>query len=161
MISWHVLCMLCPTLHTLRGAAMRSVPKTVRMPEDVLDPIEDEVRRTGRDFSTVVNDRLREANGMRRIPGIVFADSPSGGRVARVAGTGIEVFEVVQACRSVEDSWPRLKEAFHWLSENQLRAALAYAEAYPDEIEDRIRQDEQWTPEAVWERYPFMRPQRG
>jgi uncharacterized protein (DUF433 family) len=139
---------------------MRAVPKTVRMPEDVLGPIEDECRRTGRDFSTVVNERLLESNKMRRIPGIVFVDSPSGGRVARIAGTGLEVFEIVQAYRSVETSWPRLKESFHWLSDVQLRAALAYAEAYTQEIEERISRDEQWTPEAVWERYPFMRPQR-
>lgn len=137
---------------------MRAVPKTVRMSQEVLGPIEDECRRTGRDFSTVVNDRLLESNKMRRIPGIVFADSPSGGRVARVAGTGLEVFEIVQAYRSVESSWPRLKESFHWLSDNQLRAALAYAEAYPEEIEERIRRDEQWTPEVVWKRYPFMSP---
>jgi uncharacterized protein (DUF433 family) len=140
---------------------MSSVPKTVRIPEEVLGPIEDECRRTGRDFSAVVNERLFESNKMRRIPGIVFADSPSGGRVARVAGTGIEVFEIVHAYRSVEGSWPRLKEAFDWLSDNQLRAALAYAEAYPEEIEERIRRDEEWTPEAVWARYPFMRPRRS
>ncbi|MHB8993287.1 MAG: DUF433 domain-containing protein [Chloroflexota bacterium] len=138
---------------------MAAVPKTIRMPEDVLQPIEDEVRRTGRDFSTVVNDRLREAERTRRIPGIVFADSPTGGRVARVAGTGLEVFELVQAYRSVDDSWDRLKQSFHWLSDNQLRAALAYADAYPEEIDERIRRDAQWTPEALWERYPFMRPQ--
>ncbi len=138
---------------------MGAVPKTVRMPQDVLRPIEDECRRTGRDFSTVVNERLLESNKMRRIPGIVFVDSPSGGRVARIAGTSLEVFEIVQAYRSVENSWPRLKESFHWLSDAQLRAALAYAEAYPEEIEERIRRDEQWTPQTVWTRYPFMRPQ--
>lgn len=137
---------------------MSAVPKTVRMPEDVLGPIEDECRRTGRDFSTVVNERLLESNKMRRIPGILFVDSPSGGRVARVAGTGLEVFEIVQAYRSVENSWQRLKESFHWLSDTQLRAALAYAEAYPEEIQERIRRDEQWSTDAVWERYPFMSP---
>ncbi len=140
---------------------MSAVPKTVRMPEDVLGPIEDECRRTGRDFSTVVNERLLESNKMRRIPGILFVDSPSGGRVARVAGTGLEVFEIVQAHRSVENSWQRLKESFHWLSDTQLRAALAYAEAYPEEIQQRIRRDEQWSPEAVWERYPFMSPKES
>ena len=140
---------------------MTAVPKTVRMPDDVLAPIEEECRRTGRDFSTVVNERLREAEITRRIPGITFVDSPAGGRVARVAGTGLEVFEIVQASRSVEDSWPRLKEAFAHLSDNQLRAALAYAEAYPEEIEEHIRRDEQWTPEETWKRHPFMRPDRG
>lgn len=137
---------------------MAAVPKTIRMPEEIRGPIEEEARLARRDFSSVANEMLLEAIKMRRIPGIVFADSPSGGRVARIAGTGLEVFEVVQAYRSVENSWARLREAFHWLSDLQLRAALAYADAYPEEIEERIRRDEQWTPEAVWQKYPFMSP---
>jgi uncharacterized protein (DUF433 family) len=137
---------------------MAAVPKTIRMPDEVRLPIEEEAHLARRDFSSVVNEMLQEGIKMRRIPGVLFADSPSGGRVARIAGTGLEVFEVVQAYRSVENSWARLKEAFHWLSDTQLRAALAYAEAYPDEIEERIRRDEQWTAEAAWKRYPFMSP---
>lgn len=137
---------------------MAAVPKMIRMPDEVRLPIEEEAHLARRDFSSVVNEMLQEGIKMRRIPGVLFADSPSGGRVARIAGTGLEVFEVVQAYRSVENSWARLKEAFHWLSDTQLRAALAYAEAYPDEIEERIRRDEQWTAEAAWKRYPFMSP---
>ncbi len=41
----------------------------------------------------------------------------------------------------------------------QLRAALAYAEAYPDELEHRLRDEDHWNREAIWTRYPFMRPQ--
>lgn len=137
---------------------MAAAPKTIRMPDEVRLPIEEEAHLARRDFSSVVNEMLQEGIKMRRIPGILFADSPSGGRLARIAGTGLEVFEVVQAYRSVENSWARLKEAFHWLSDTQLRAALAYAEVYPDEIEERIRRDEQWTAETAWKRYPFMYP---
>lgn len=137
---------------------MAAVPKTIRMPDEVRLPLEEEAHFTRRDFSSVANEMLLEGIKMRRIPGVVFANSPSGGRVARVAGAGLEVFEVVQGYRSVENSWARLKEAFHWLSDTQLRAALAYAEAYPDEVEERIRRDERWSGEAVWKRYPFMSP---
>ncbi|MBI2865509.1 MAG: DUF433 domain-containing protein [Chloroflexi bacterium] len=137
---------------------MAAVPKTIRMPDEVRLPLEEEAQLSRRDFSSVVNEMLQEAIKMRRIPGIVFANSPSGGRVARIAGTGIEVFEVVQAYRSVDDSWSRLREAFHWLTDVQLRAALAYAEAYPNEIEACTRRDERWTAEAVEKRYPFMSP---
>ncbi|TAK30049.1 MAG: hypothetical protein EPO21_20080 [Chloroflexota bacterium] len=139
---------------------MVAVPKTIRMPDEVRLPLEEEAHLARRDFSSVANELLLEGIKMRRIPGVVFADSPSGGRVARVAGTGLEVFEVVQAYRSMENSWDRLKAAFDWLSDTQLRSALAYAEAYPEEIEERIRRDEQWTAEAVWKRYPFMSPKR-
>ncbi len=60
--------------------------------------------------------------------------------------------------RSVDGDWERLRAAYHWLTEHQLRSALTYAEAYPAEVEERIRIDEQWTPERLYETYPFMQP---
>ena len=94
---------------------------------------------------------------MRRIPGIVFADGPTGRR-ARVAGTGLDVFEVVRAYRKLGHDWERLRRAYDGLTELQLRAALAYAEAYPEEIEERLRTEAQWTKEAIWAQHPFTRP---
>jgi uncharacterized protein (DUF433 family) len=131
--------------------------RSVRLLEEVDEGIGRIAERTGRDFSAVVNELLDEALKMRRIPGIVFVDSPSG-RVAKIAGTGIGVWEIIMGCRDVDEDWCRLREGYHWLTETQLRTALAYAEAYPEEIERRIEIDEQWTPERVWEMYPFMRP---
>jgi uncharacterized protein (DUF433 family) len=136
---------------------MSGRPVSLRIPDEVRAAIEDTVRCTGRDFSSVANEMLAEAVKMRRVPGIVFADSPVG-RIARVAGTGVEVFEVIRTDRDVGHDWDRLRQAYHWLSENQLRAALAYASAYPEEIERRLRDDERWTPEAIWSRYPFTKP---
>src|SRR3712207_742345 len=109
---------------------VKTQPVSLRLPEDVRAEIEATARRSGRDFSSVAEEMLAEAIKMRRIPGIVFADSPSG-RGARVAGTGLEVFEIVRAFRDMDEDWQRLRQAFHWLSEQQLRAALAYADAYP------------------------------
>ncbi len=131
--------------------------RSVRLLERVDKGVQGLAQRTGRDFSAIVNELLDEALKMRRIPGIVFVDSPSG-RVAKVAGTGLGVWEIVMAYRAVDEDWERLREGYHWLSEHQLRTALAYAEAYPDEIEHRIQLDERWTPERTWEMYPFTRP---
>jgi uncharacterized protein (DUF433 family) len=103
---------------------------------------------------------LSEAVKMRRIPGIVFGNSPTG-RVARVAGTGIDVFEVIKSYREMDENWEELREAYHWLSELQLRATLAYAEAYADEIEERLAREDAWTPERIWKKYPFTDPRRG
>ncbi len=133
-------------------------PISIRIPEETRRAIEEACRRTGRDFSTVANQMLSEAVKMRRIPGIIFVDSPSG-RVARVAGTGIDVFEIIKAYREMGRDPGRLQSAYHWLSEVQLRAALAYVQAYPEEIEDRIALEVQWTAEAVWEAHPFTRPE--
>ncbi|MCL4464997.1 MAG: hypothetical protein M1389_03010 [Chloroflexi bacterium] len=136
---------------------MSPKPVCIRIPDETRRAIAETGRRTGRGFSAVANEMLTEAVRMRRIPGIVFADSP-GGREAIVAGTGLGVFEVVAVYRAVAGSWERLGEAFDWLSEVQLRAALAYAEAYPEEIEERLAGEARWEPEETWRQYPFTRP---
>lgn len=132
---------------------------SIRITEETRREIEEICRRSGRDFSAVVNEILREATKMRRIPGVVFADGVTR-RVPQIAGTGIEVFEVVRDYRAMSNSWERLKEAYHWLSEQQLLAALAYAKAFPEEIEERLRDEERWQPEVIWARYPFTKPER-
>ena len=132
-------------------------PISLRIPADVRVALVETARRSGRDFSSVANEMLREAVKMRRIPGITFADGPAGRR-ARVAGTGIDVFEIVRTCADLGKDRERLAEAYHWLTDQQLRAALAYAEAYPDEIEARLDREDDWTPQTVWAAHPFTRP---
>lgn len=136
---------------------MSSRPVSLRIPDDVRSAIEDTMLDTGRDFSSVANEMLSEAVKMRRIPGITFADGPSG-RVARVAGTGIEVFEIIGTYRELSANWDDLQSAYHWLSENQIRAALAYADAYPAEIDQRLNDGKHWTADTMWTRYPFTKP---
>jgi uncharacterized protein (DUF433 family) len=74
-----------------------------------------------------------------------------------VAGTGIEVWEVIGAYKSVKEDFKRLQKAYHWLSGAQLKAALGYYTIYPQEIDRLIEQNEQWNDEKVRDRYPFMR----
>lgn len=133
---------------------MSAQPVSLRIPPEARRGIEEIARRTGRDFSSVANEMLSEAVKMRRIPGITFTDSVSG-RVARLAGRNTKVFEIVAALRAVNDDWERLRQGYAWLSEQELRAALAYAEAYPGEIEARLRQDEMWSADTAWSAYPF------
>lgn len=130
---------------------------SLRIPEGVRSAIAETASRARRDFSSVANEMLEEAVKMRRIPGIVFTDSPAGGRVARLAGTGLEVYEVIGAFRAVGQDWNRLQDAYHWLSEHQLRAALAYAEAYSGEIDREIDENERWDPDRVKTTYPMLR----
>lgn len=98
-----------------------------------------------------------EAAKLRRVPGIVFADGPAGRR-ARVGGTGIEVFEVIATYRDVGGDWQLLKQSYDWLTEDQLRAALAYYAAFPAEIDDCLREYESESLEAFWQAYPSTRP---
>jgi uncharacterized protein (DUF433 family) len=131
--------------------------RSVRLLDHVDEKLEQLAQRTGRDVSGVINEILDEGLRMRQVPGIIFADTRRG-REAKLAGTRLGVWEIIRGYREVNGDWKRFKKWYDWLNEGQLRAALAYAELYPDEIEERIRIDEEWTPERVWETYPFMRP---
>lgn len=135
---------------------MPGVQKSLRLPPETTKEIEQMAKETGRDFSNVTRDLLQEAIKMRRCPGILFAEGTSGRR-ARVAGTGIEVWEVIAAYKSMKEDFKRLQKAYHWLSGEQLKAALGYYRIYPQETDRLIEQNERWSDEQVRDRYPFMR----
>lgn len=132
---------------------MKGIQKSLRLPPETLQEIERMSRETARDFSSVTIDLLSEAIKMRRNPGILFVEGVSGRR-ARVAGTGIEVWEIVANYKSLGGNVNRLRKTYHWLSAEQLRAALGYYAAYPEEIDRLIEQNESWSQQEVKERYP-------
>lgn len=134
---------------------MATVQKSLRIPEDLLRAIDDLAEAADQDFSAVANELLAEGIKMRRCPGIVFADGPTGRR-ARVAGTGLEVWELIATYRSVDRKPDRLKQAYPWLSDAQLRAALGYAAAYPKEIDRAIARNERWTKERLVRQHPTL-----
>lgn len=133
---------------------MAGVQKSLRLPAETMKEIEQMAEETGQDFSNVTKDLLQEAIKMRRCPGILFAEGTRGRR-ARVAGTGIEVWEVVAAYKGVKEDLKRLQKTYHWLSGEQLKAALGYYRSYPQEIDRLIEQNERWNDEKVRDRYPF------
>src|SRR5215210_6658141 len=94
---------------------------------------------------------------MHRVPGIVFMDGPAGRR-ASIAGTGLDVWEVIATFKSVVKDRRRLGASYEWLSDRQLSAALAYYELYPEEIDTRIEEEEYWTPERLYGEFPFLEP---
>ena len=137
---------------------MASVQHSIRIPEELEERIEEERRRRGdTDWSEEVVQLLDEAIRMRRAPGIIFVDGVSGRR-AIVAGTGLEVWEVVAAWNSLDRDWEALRSSFSEITEVQLRAALSYYELYPDEIDERLGREEEWTPERIRAELPFSAP---
>lgn len=140
----------------LEEEAMPSVQKSIRFKEKIFHEIEQIARNTGEDFSTVTNELLDEAVKTLRCPGIVFSEGAAGRR-ARIAGTGIEVWEVIAAYKSIEEDFKRLSKAYNWLAEQQLMAAVGYYKAYPEDIDPLIRQNEELTDESVNKKYPFLR----
>jgi uncharacterized protein (DUF433 family) len=85
---------------------------------------------------------------MRRFPGIVFSDTLSGRR-ARLAGTGIEIWEIISIYLEVDEKFSRLQNAYHWLTENQLRAALGYYRLYRNDIDAIIKRNESWNMDRI------------
>jgi uncharacterized protein (DUF433 family) len=129
----------------------------LRLPEELQEEIEREMRLRGTTFSEVATSLLREAVRMRRVPGIVFMDGPVGRR-ASIAGTGLDVWEVIATFKSVGEDGERLEASYGGLSDRQLSAALAYYGLYPEEIDARIEVDEYWTPEKLYAEFPHLRP---
>ncbi|MBI4523193.1 MAG: DUF433 domain-containing protein [Deltaproteobacteria bacterium] len=134
---------------------MSSVQKSLRIPADLANAIEEEAERSGRDFSAVSIELLTEAVKMKRCPGIFFADGPSGRR-ARIVGTGLDVWEVIATYRSLDKKYDRLRKAYHWLSEPQLRAALSYYKLYAEEIDRQIAKNLAWSKEQLAHRHPSL-----
>jgi uncharacterized protein (DUF433 family) len=134
---------------------MSSVQKSMRIPKDTLKEIQDIAKQSGKNFSTIAKELLEGAIKMHRCPGIVFAEGVRE-RKARIAGTGIDVWEVIANYKSVDEDFERLHAIYHWLSELQLRAALSYYRTYPKEIEQIIAQNENWTKESAHKKFPFL-----
>ncbi len=91
---------------------------------------------------------------MRQCPGIYFADEPSG-RVAKIGGTGLAVWEVVRDFATDENP-TRIRKAFPQLSAAQVTAALMYYARYRDEVQATIDANAALTSETIERRYPGL-----
>jgi uncharacterized protein (DUF433 family) len=138
---------------------MSTVQKSLRMPEPLVQAITEAADATGRDFTTLANELLAEAVAMRRCPGIAFMDGATGRR-AILAGTGLDVWEVVYVYEHLKRNFAELQRAFSHLAEPQLRAALSYAVLYPEDIRRRIAANDAWTPERLAQELPIFVPPR-
>jgi len=134
---------------------MSTVQKSLRMPEEIIKELEVLAKASKKDFTAITNELLEEAIKAHRCPGIVFTEGVSGKR-ARIAGTGLEVWEVIATYKGVDEDLKRLGKSFHWLTEQQLLAAIGYYRLYTDEIDTLIADNEGWTPAAIGKKYPFL-----
>ena len=134
---------------------MAGIQKSLRIPEEILKEIEQIAEDSQKDFSSVANELLEEAVKIHRCPGIIFTEGVRGRR-ARVAGTGVEVWEIIATYKSVGENLRRLSQAYHWFTDQQLKSALGYYKVYPVEIDRLIAVNESWTSKRVHKRYPFL-----
>jgi len=130
----------------------------------ISDELDREISRESTDrattWSALAAELLEEALRMRRVPGVAFVDGPAGRRAA-VAGTGLDIWEIVATWRAAGEDFVKLRQGYGWLTEPQLRAALAYYELYPQEIDERLRREAEWTPDRVAGELPFSRPRNA
>jgi uncharacterized protein (DUF433 family) len=139
------------------GAMARNA-RTIRLPEPLERDLEREFARRGvNEWSAGVIDLLSEAVRMRRVPGVVFVDSRTGRRPV-IAGSGLDVWEVIATFQAANGEYGELCEQYDWLTEAQLRAALNYYALYPEEIDKRLAIEEGWTPERLYNEMPFAKP---
>lgn len=115
--------------------------KTLRLRQALRSEIDRIARRSRRSFSEVAQDLIDEALRMRKCPGIYFADEPAG-REAKIAGTGLGVWEIAGIYKAVSKDERALRARFSWLTEAQIKAALLYYRNYAAEIEVLLDENE-------------------
>ncbi len=132
---------------------MATPTKTLRLREPLHAEIARIAKRTRRSFSEVTQDLLEEALRMRECPGIYFANEPAG-REAKVAGTGLGVWEVIRDYLASKQDVRMLRRSLPQLSEAQVKACLMYYGKYPREIDAEIAENAALSREAVQAKIP-------
>jgi hypothetical protein len=127
-------------------------PISIRLSTPTDQLVAAEARRTRRSKSAVVSAFTEETARTRRFPGIGFRGDDAARR-AWVIGSGLDVWELIQM---LEDfgGVERLVAETHVI-ERQVRLAVAYRDAYPEEIADAVA-DNRRTAEELQALYPFI-----
>ncbi len=127
-------------------------PFIVRFSASTDRTVEEEARRTRRSKSAVVEALTEEAVRTRRFPGIGFRGDDHRRR-PWVIGSGLDVWEVAHMLADFGSIQRLIKKT--QLGERQVRLALAYRDAYPEEIAAAIAENRR--PVDNWhELYPFV-----
>ncbi len=116
---------------------MATPTTTLRLDARLRADIDRMARKSRRTFSEVTHALLDEALRMRACPGIYFADEPAG-REAKIAGTGLGVWEVIRDFLAAGRDERKVRQAFPKLSAAQIRAAMLYYDRYRPEVDAEI-----------------------
>ena len=117
-----------------------------RLKDEQVERLQRAARRLGRTPSQTAALFLEESLRRCDYPLIEFRDSPAR-RQAYVPGTRIAVWHVVVLAREYGGDASKTA-AYLQIPEVQVKAALAYASGYPDEIETAIA-DNEWVAEHL------------
>jgi uncharacterized protein (DUF433 family) len=127
-------------------------PISIRLSNATNQLVAAEARRTRRSKSAVVSAFTEETARTRRFPGIGFRGDDAARR-AWVIGSGLDVWEILHMAEDF-GSVERLLAETH-LTERQVRLALGYRDAYPEEIANAIA-DNRRSADELKALYPFI-----
>jgi hypothetical protein len=118
-------------------------PTSFRLSSDLLAWLDEEASATGTTVSALVTGLLEEGLRIRRFPGVAFRDGPAGRRAGLVGGPDVwEVIRDVRATSGRGEAKIRRVAADAGLSASQVRLAVEYYAAFPDEIDARLAAEE-------------------
>jgi hypothetical protein len=118
-------------------------PTSFRLPEELLERLDNEAASAGSSATTLVATILDEGLKTRRFPGIVYRDGPTGRRAAMVGGP--DVWEIIRALKQTPGKDERRVRALAdelALSTTQIRLAIDFYGVNPAEVDDRIVADD-------------------
>jgi uncharacterized protein (DUF433 family) len=118
----------------------------MRLKDEQMERLRRAARRLGRSPSETAALLLEESLRRSEYPFIEFRDSPAG-RQAYLQGTRIAVWHVARLARDLASDASKIA-AYLEVPEVQVKAVLAYASAYAEEIDAAISDDE-WVAEHL------------
>ena len=127
-------------------------PVTTRLGSDLIKAVQARATRARRSRSELIAELIRVGLDVLRYAGITFVEGPAGLR-AHVAGTGLDVWEVVMVHRAHKEAEEATLKHLQQLSRRQLRTGLTYYQDHRREIEailaEQARAPEKWAQEVA------------
>lgn len=128
----------------MAARAKRTRSFTARFSTEVVDRLEAHSGRLGESKARVAERLIDEGLRIEEFPGIVFRAGPTGRR-ARIAG-GPDVWEIVRdlkgAAQEGEQDPIGAIAGVTGLDRSKVELAASYYAAYPEDIDERIRMNE-------------------
>ncbi len=125
---------------------MAGRPLHLRLPESTVERLGVRAQRMQLSPRELAQRYVEEGLRADEHPLVRFVDGPAGRR-ARLVGIGCDIWELVAAVRDNDGDIAETAE-FLELPVGVVQAAVAYCDAYPDEIDGWIASNEQGTAEA-------------
>ncbi len=126
-----------------RGKRTKSF--SARFSEELVDKLSEHSGRVGQSNARVAERLIDEGLQMEEFPGVVFRAGPTGRR-AGIAG-GPDVWEIVRDLKSAAQAGAtdpiEAVSRSTGIDRTKIELAASYYAAYPDDVDDRIRLNEE------------------